>query len=73
MRQKTQYKQLLLAFAAEDRGETPGSDRKGTEPLAAKRTPESPAAEERLMEEVCERLLSHNVKDHPPLTFGFGP
>jgi RNA-directed DNA polymerase len=55
MRQKTQCKQLLLAFAAEDRGETPESDCQGTEPLAAKRTPESPAAEERLMEEVCER------------------
>jgi len=54
-RQKTQYKQLLLAFAAEDRGETLDTDRQGTEPLAAKRTPESPAEEERLMEEVCDR------------------
>jgi RNA-directed DNA polymerase len=54
-RQKTQYKQLLLAFAAEDRGETLDADRQGTEPLAAKRTPESPAEEERLMEEVCDR------------------
>ena len=54
-RQKTQYKQLLLAFAAEGRGETPDADRKGTEPLVAKRTPESPAEEERLMEEVCDR------------------
>jgi len=55
MRQKTQYEQLLLAFASEDRGATPGADRKGTEPLVAKRTPESPAEEERLMEEVCDR------------------
>jgi len=54
-RQKTQYKQLLLAFAAEDRGETLDADRQGTEPLAAKRNPESPAEEERLMEEVCDR------------------
>ncbi len=54
-RQKTQYKQLLLAFVAEDRGETLDADRQGTEPLAAKRTPESPAEEERLMEEVCDR------------------
>jgi RNA-directed DNA polymerase len=54
-RQKTQYKQLFLAFAAEDRGETLDTDRQGTEPLAAKRTPESPAEEERLMEEVCDR------------------
>ena len=55
MRQKTQYEQRLLAFASEERGETPEPDCQGTEPLAAKRTPESPAAEERLMEEVCER------------------
>lgn len=55
MRQKTQYKQLLLAFAAEDRGETLDADRQGTEPLVAKRPPESPAEEERLMEEVCDR------------------
>jgi RNA-directed DNA polymerase len=54
-RQKTQYKQLLLAFAAEDQGETLDAGRQGTEPLAAKRTPESPAEEERLMEEVCDR------------------
>lgn len=54
-RQKIQYEQLLLAFASEDRGEAPGADRKGTEPLTAKRTPESPAEEERFMEEVCDR------------------
>jgi RNA-directed DNA polymerase len=55
MRQKTQYEQLLLAFASEERGATPGADSEGTEPLVAKRTPESPAEEERLMEEVCNR------------------
>ena len=55
MRQKIQYEQRLLAFASEDRGATPDADHKGTEPLTAKRTPESPAEEERLMEEVCDR------------------
>ncbi len=55
MRQKSQYEQLFLAFALDDRGELPDADRKGTEPLRAKRTPESPAEEERLMEEVCDR------------------
>jgi len=54
-RRKTQYTQLRLAFATESRGETLDADRQGTEPLAAKRTPESPAAEEPLMEEVCDR------------------
>jgi RNA-directed DNA polymerase len=54
-RQKTQYTQLRLAFATESRGETLGADRQGTEPLAAERTTESPAAEEQLMEEVCDR------------------
>ena len=55
MRQKIQYEQRLLAFASEERGATPDADRKGTEPPTAKRTPESPAEEERLMEEVCDR------------------
>jgi RNA-directed DNA polymerase len=55
MRQKTQYDQLLLAFASEARGATPGAGGKGTEPPTAKRDPESPAKEERLMEEVCDR------------------
>ncbi|MFC2172880.1 group II intron reverse transcriptase/maturase [Acidobacteriota bacterium] len=54
-RQKTQYKQLRLAFASEVWGDTPDADRRGTEPLAAKRRPESPATEEPLMEEVCDR------------------
>ena len=55
MRQKTQYEQRLLAFAPEDRGGTSDADRKGTEPLTARRNPESPAEEERLMEEACDR------------------
>ena len=54
-RQKIQYEQRLLAFASEERGAPPDAARKGTEPLTAKRTPESPAEEERLMEEVCDR------------------
>ena len=54
-RQKSQHKQLLLAFTSESRGETPVADREGTEPPVAKRIPESPAREERLMEEVCDR------------------
>jgi len=54
-RPKTQHKQLLLAFSWEGRGETPDTAGKGTEPLVAKPTPESPAEEERLMEEVCDR------------------
>ena len=54
-RQKTQYTQRRLAFAAKVRGEAPDADRQGTEPRMAKRTPESPAEEEQLMEEVCDR------------------
>jgi RNA-directed DNA polymerase len=54
-RRKTQYTQLRLAFAAEVRGEASDTDRQGTEPRMAKRTPESPAEEEQLMEEVCDR------------------
>jgi RNA-directed DNA polymerase len=54
-RQKTQYTQLRLAFAEESRGEALGAEGRGTEPLKAKRKPESPAGKERLMEEVCER------------------
>ena len=43
MRPKIQRKQLLLAFGAEGRGETPVTDAKGTEPPVAKPAPESPA------------------------------
>jgi RNA-directed DNA polymerase len=53
--QKIQYTQLRLAFASDRRGESPASDCQGTEPLAAKRITESPATEEQLMEEVCDR------------------
>ena len=54
-RQKPQYTQLRLAFSAESRGETLDAVREGIEPLTAKRPPESPAEEEPLMEEVCDR------------------
>jgi RNA-directed DNA polymerase len=54
-RQKSQYQQLYLAFATECPGETLDTSGKGTELLTAKRTPESPAREERLMKEVCDR------------------
>src|ERR1700730_6329984 len=50
-RQKIQYS---LALEPVDQGETPVSGYQGTEPLVAKPTTESPAAEQ-LMEEMCER------------------
>jgi len=37
------------------RGEAPAAEGEGTEPPTAKRTPESPADEDELMEEVCKR------------------
>lgn len=58
-RQKTQYTQLRLAFAEGSPGEPLGANRRGTEPLTAKQSPESPAGKERLMEEVCDR---HNLE-----------
>ena len=54
-RQTIQYTQLRLALAPARRGESPAADRPGTEPLAAKRTADRPAAEDQLMEEVCDR------------------
>ena len=51
-RQKTQQR---LAFMDEPKGEAPRRARQGTEPSAVKREPESPAQEDRLMEEVCQR------------------
>lgn len=51
--QKSQCKNL--AFTTDTRGEAQDVNRKGTEPLAAKQVPESPAKEECLMEEVCDR------------------
>jgi RNA-directed DNA polymerase len=47
--------QLLLAFMTDDLGEAPAAAMQGTELPAAARAPESPATNESLMEEVCER------------------
>ena len=52
-RQKTQ--QLQLAFMSDSRGEAPRADVQGTEPSAAKRSTESPANTEQLMEAICSR------------------
>jgi RNA-directed DNA polymerase len=54
-RQKNQSEQPLLAFMAEGRGEAPSADHGGTEPPLAKQVSQSPAVEEALMEEVCQR------------------
>lgn len=54
-RQKNQSKQIELAFTDGGRGEASGTDREGTELRVTKRETESPALEERLMEEVCSR------------------
>jgi RNA-directed DNA polymerase len=53
-RQKNQL-QMVLAFTAEGRSEAPKARREGTESLTAKRTCESPAIPEQVMEEVCGR------------------
>ena len=55
MSDKRQKNQLVLAFREESRSEAPTASAGGTESLAAKRTTESPAIGEQLMEEVCER------------------
>ena len=55
MGDKRQKSQLLLAFAAEGRGESPATAEEGTEPPAAKCAPESPTQTDSLMEEVCQR------------------
>lgn len=47
--------QLQPAFMSGPTGEARNSGRQGTEPLVASREPESPAVDEPLMEEVCER------------------
>ncbi len=57
---KRQKNQLELAFMAESRGETPRDGQQGTEPPVAKQEPESPAVNEPLMEEICER---ENLKE----------
>jgi RNA-directed DNA polymerase len=54
MSDKRQKNQLELAFPQEGRGEAPTAGGKGTESFTAKRGIESPAQDERLMEEVCE-------------------
>jgi RNA-directed DNA polymerase len=54
MSDKRQKNQLELAFPAERRGEAPMAAGEGTESFVAKRGIESPARDERLMEEVCE-------------------
>ena len=53
-RQKNQL-QMVLAFTGEGRSEAPRAPREGTESFAAKCETESPAREEQLMEEVCDR------------------
>ncbi len=47
--------QMVLAFTGEGRREAPKARRGGTESVTAKRRTESPAIEEQVMEEVCER------------------
>ena len=54
-RQNNQPEQLGLAFPTESRSEALRAGGQGTETLTAKRTHESPADTEGLMEEVCER------------------
>jgi len=55
MGDKRQNNQLRLAFGEETRSEAPQATGEGSEMLTAKRTIESPANREQLMEEVCER------------------
>jgi len=55
MGDKRQNNQLLLAFSEEGRSEAPMAPGGGSETLTAKRISESPAKDEQLMEEVCER------------------
>ncbi len=52
---KRQKNQLLLAFMAEGRGESPMAAVEGTEPRVAKQSSESPTQTDSLMEEVCQR------------------
>src|SRR6202171_4348698 len=55
MNDTRQKNQLVLAFPAESRSEALRAAGEGTESFTAKRTTESSAITERLMEEVCER------------------
>lgn len=54
MSDKRQKRQLELAFASEMRGEARDLARKGTESRKAENRTEHPAAQQRVMEEVCE-------------------
>jgi RNA-directed DNA polymerase len=55
MSSKRQKTQLLLAFAAESRSESPMAIDEGTELPVAKRDAQSPTRTDSLMEEVCQR------------------
>jgi RNA-directed DNA polymerase len=55
MSSKRQKIQLLLAFAAESRSESPMAAEEGTELPMAKRNAQSPTQTDSLMEEVCQR------------------
>ena len=52
---KRRKNQLLLAFMAESRSESPMAAIEGTEPRVAKQSSESPTQTDSLMEEVCQR------------------
>jgi RNA-directed DNA polymerase len=52
---RQKIRQLKLAFLADPTGEAPRAASEGTEPPAAKRSPESPAMAEPWMEAVCNR------------------
>ena len=54
MSEKRQKNQLVLAFLVEDTGEARSAAKEGTESLGAKRSAESPAIGEQVMEEVHE-------------------
>ena len=53
-RQKIRLEQEVLAFPAESRSDAPTAAEEGTETRMAKRSAESLAETERLMEEACE-------------------
>ena len=55
MDRQRQKIQLRLAYMDEPKGEAPRCDHQGTELSVAKREAESPAREDRLSKEVCER------------------
>jgi RNA-directed DNA polymerase len=52
---KRRKNQMLLAFMAESRSESPMAAIEGTEPRVAKQSSESPTQTDSLMEEVCQR------------------